>query len=180
MRTFDNFIFSATSEHCWFVSLAFLEIFSPVKTFSPSSSARFEQIAAKITLLAQICLQYVNRNTSAHVKWICETEIHQHKYIDNFARTNRQKYIRANLLAMLQQSFDGNTSAQIDCVNYVESFQQTFYDYFFQVCHWNRFCVLNGSSRPVPWSEGGESQWMHEGQSKPCATGLNFVFFVFV
>ena len=82
-----HFSFSAISEHSWFVSLAFLEIPFPTENIPP----RLEQIGAKITLLAQIRLQYVNRNTPAQAQWQCwknlTTEIHQHKYIGIVPKT---------------------------------------------------------------------------------------------
>ena len=84
---FLHFSFSAISEHSWFVSLAFLEIPFPTENIPP----RLEQIGAKITLLAQIRLQYVNRDTPAQAQWQCwknlTTEIHQHKYIGIVPKT---------------------------------------------------------------------------------------------
>ena len=69
------------------------------KHFSPNSLARFERIAAKITLLAQICLQYVNRNTSANEHMLSEFV--------------KRKYINTSMFIILREQINRNLSEQI-------------------------------------------------------------------
>ena len=70
---------------------------------------------------------------------------------------------------MLQQSIKRKPSSQF--VLEKICIVREKYKLLSQVCHWNRFRVFDGSPRPVPGAQGGEGQWVHEGQGQSCSAG---------